>query len=147
MQKTTGRDLALKYISDPKANWVFKRNYQKFCVTNLVYLNMLRASSISMNPFMWAAVHFDKDGDQSQRVLRNMDVDQIQKVFPCDTQSDPKSSRMRTVWLTWSAGLGRKSMRTTASGNNCKQRCASSLILFSVLAANASLIQFVAPQE
>ena len=34
-----------------------------------------------LNSYVWAAAHLDKDGDQSQRVLRNMDVDQIQKVF------------------------------------------------------------------
>ena len=34
-----------------------------------------------MDSCMLAAVHLDKDGDQSQRVLRNMDVDQIQKMY------------------------------------------------------------------
>ena len=30
---------------------------------------------------MWAVLHLDQDGDQSQRVLRNMDIKSIQKVF------------------------------------------------------------------
>ena len=30
---------------------------------------------------MWAAVHLDKDRDQCQRVLRNMDFDVIQLIF------------------------------------------------------------------
>ena len=34
-----------------------------------------------MNSYMWAAAHCDNDRDQFKRVLRNMDVDQIQKVF------------------------------------------------------------------
>ena len=34
-----------------------------------------------MDSCVLAAVHLDKDGDQSQRVLRNMDVDQIQKMY------------------------------------------------------------------
>ena len=33
-----------------------------------------------MNTLMWAAVRLDKDGDQSRRVLRNMDVESIQKL-------------------------------------------------------------------
>ena len=34
-----------------------------------------------MNSCMWGAVHLDKDGEQAQRVLRNIVVDLIQKVF------------------------------------------------------------------
>ena len=34
-----------------------------------------------MDSCMLGALHLDKDGDQSQRVLRNMDVDQIQKMY------------------------------------------------------------------
>ena len=33
-----------------------------------------------MNSCLWGAVRFDKDGGQTQRVLRNMDVELIQEV-------------------------------------------------------------------
>ena len=36
---------------------------------------------IFMNSCKWATVHLSKDGDQFQRVLRNMDVETIENVL------------------------------------------------------------------
>ena len=72
-----------------KGSGCLRKRFSGICVANLVCVNMLRANSWSMKRFwrtfmhscLQVAVHLDKDGDQSQRVLRNMDVDLMQKML------------------------------------------------------------------
>ena len=53
-----------------------------------------------MNACMWAAVRLDKDGDQSQRALRNLDVESIQKVFTTSSWVFKKNCLVcRTSWI------------------------------------------------
>ena len=69
-------------------------------------------SGISINICMWATVRLSKDGDQLQRVLRNMDVETTQKVFNTGAEPDPRSSRRRSVWSDRATGLKVSGNRT-----------------------------------
>ena len=93
-----------------------------------------------LNSYVWAAAHLDKDGDQSQRVLRNMDVDQIQKVFT--TTLNQVQSLQETALsglrdqLDWTERPWKSRTLITVVADICKQTCMSSRILFYASAEN-----------
>ena len=92
---------------------------------------------------MWAAVHFDKDRGQYQRVLRHMDGELIQKVS--SAQLGPESPQGRLVWAG-PTGLARRVMEVVVLclievfTTNYRRKCFSSRILFYTLAGIFSAI-------
>ena len=67
--------LTLNHVSASDANWVFKERVVK--IMRQKHKIPQRFGVTFVNSCVWASVHFDKDGAQAQRVLRNNDVDQI----------------------------------------------------------------------
>ena len=84
-----------------------------------------------MNTFMWAAVRLDKDADQSQRVLRNMDVESIQKLSPqrairSRVFKNENCYVYKTNWVAPKAHRSRVLRLIKGISNNYRQTCLSS---------------------
>ena len=84
--RPVGRDVARQHIPGSEANHKENtiRNVCRKCGVPDFTLG-IRLSLVNrrmfMNSCIWASVHLSKDGDQIQRVLRDMDVESIQKLF------------------------------------------------------------------
>ena len=78
------RDLALKHVAGSEADYVF---------TEKTHRNVHPTFDVGS-----VAVHIDKDGDQSQRVLGNADVDLIR---PCSPQRSTRSKFFKNQICLW----------------------------------------------
>ena len=74
-------DAPTNWVSKEKVLRTFRHKYKVLEYAPCLFPVNEVILGIFMNSCMWAAVHLDKYGDQSQCVLRNMDVDLIQNVF------------------------------------------------------------------
>ena len=79
-----------------------------------------------MNSYMVAAVHLDKHGDQSQRVLRNMDAESMQRVFTA-TLNQGQSHQKRGLYglqdqLDWTEGPWKSRTLIEVVADICKQK-------------------------
>ena len=97
---------------------------------------------ISMNSCMWSAVHMHEDRGQTQSVLRNMDVQEIQQI--CTTSPNLTVSLRRkncSVCMISRSGVrasgGRVHCFTETSANISPQKCVSFQILCCVLVGSA----------
>ena len=105
-----GRALALEHNSSFKENWALKEKVlgnlrQKIGMPESAPFHFaVNEGMWRIYELLWTAAHLDKDGDQSQRVLRNMDVDQIQKVFSAtlnQVQCLQKKKKLSSKYGSW----------------------------------------------
>ena len=116
-----------------KANWleVIRNMRQKYKVPNNSPCSFPVNEAIwriFLNFCMWASVHLDKERDQFQRALGNMDVDVIQQTSTT-TQNQIHSLQegelfgLQVIGIRFHGGLELR--YTTRSTNNLPQKCMS----------------------